>query len=90
MESSLDAYSRAYQVATLHNQLFGMGNEPFRQQAYTNPVKLETLLHRFADRGVTLQDACRPVLEEGCLAEQIQAVREVPDSVPEVWTRAMG
>ena len=90
MESGLDLYSLVYQVATPHNQLFGKGNEPFRQQAYTNPVKFATLLHRFADRGATLYDACRAVLKEGWLAEQIQAVREALDSVPEAWTRAMG
>lgn len=90
MESGLDAYLLAYQVATLSNQLFGKGNEPHRQQAYTNPVKFVTLLPRFADRNVTLQDACRAVLKEGWLAEQIQAVREVLDFVPEVWTRAIG
>ena len=32
----LDSYSLAYTVASLLNQLFGKGKEPFWQQAYTN------------------------------------------------------
>ncbi len=35
----LDAYSLAYTVSTLINQLFGKGREPFWQQAYTNLVR---------------------------------------------------
>ena len=35
----LDAYSLAYTVASLLNQLFGKGKEPFWQQAYTNLVR---------------------------------------------------
>ena len=34
----LDAYSLAYTVVSLLNQLFGKGKEPFWQQAYTNLV----------------------------------------------------
>ena len=35
----LDAYSLAYTVASLLNQRFGKGKEPFWQQAYTNLVR---------------------------------------------------
>ena len=36
----LDSYSLAYTVASLLNQLFGKGKEPFWQQAYTkNPCR---------------------------------------------------
>ena len=35
----LDSYSLAYTVASLLNQLFGKGKEPFWQQAYTNLVR---------------------------------------------------
>lgn len=69
LEPELDAYSLAYRVDSQLNQLSGMGKEPFRQQAYTNPLKFVTLLHRFADRYVTLQDLYRVVLGERWLAE---------------------
>ena len=69
LEPELDAYPLAYQVASLLNQLPGKGNEPFRQQAYTNPLKFVTLLHMFVDRYVTLQDLYRVVLGERWLAE---------------------
>ena len=35
----LDSYSLAYTVASLLNQLFGKGKEPFWQQVYTNLVR---------------------------------------------------
>ena len=90
MESDLDAYSPAYQVASLLNQLFGKGKEPFRPQAYTRPVKFVSLLRRFADRYIRLQGVYRVALEEVWLAEQVQAVREVLDFVPGVRATAMG
>ena len=42
----LDSYSLAYTVASLLNQLFGKGKEPFWQQAYTNLVRWIIELHR--------------------------------------------
>ena len=44
----LDSYSLAYTVASLLNQLFGKGKEPFWQQAYTNLVRWIIELHRGA------------------------------------------
>ena len=35
----LDSYSLAYTIASLINQLFGKGKEPFWQQAYVNLVR---------------------------------------------------
>ena len=53
----LDAYSLAYTVSSLLNQLFGKGKDPFWQQAYTNLVKWIIELYRiFPDRWVTLRD----------------------------------
>jgi hypothetical protein len=37
--NDLDAYALAYGIASLLNNLFGRGKEPFWQQAYTNVVK---------------------------------------------------
>ena len=39
LHNDLDAYALAYSIASLLNNLFGKGKEPFWQQAYTNLVK---------------------------------------------------
>ena len=60
----LDAYSLAYTVSSLLNQLFGKGRDPFWQQAYTNLVKWIIELYRiFPDRWVTLQDVYRCAID---------------------------
>ena len=76
LESDLDPYSLAYQIASLLNQLFGKGKEPFWQQAYTNLVKFVILVHRVADDYVTLNDIYRTALDEDRLAGKIDAARE--------------
>ena len=56
----LDSYSLAYTIASLINQLFGKGHEPFWQQAYTNLIRWLIELHRMRPGGwVTLQDVYR-------------------------------
>ena len=47
LHSDLEAYALAYGIASLLNNLFGRGKEPFWQQAYTNLVKFIILLHKF-------------------------------------------
>ena len=60
----LDSYSLAYTIASLINQLFGKGHEPFWQQAYTNLVRWVIELHRMRPGGwVTLQDVYRCTVE---------------------------
>ncbi len=71
LESDLDAYSLSYQIASLVNQLFGKGKEPFWQQAYTNLVKFAIQLHRLVDDYVTLQDVYRTVLDEKRFEQRI-------------------
>ena len=52
----LDSYSLAYTVASLLNQLFGKGKEPFWQQAYRNLVRWIIELYRVPSGGwVTLR-----------------------------------
>src|SRR5436309_4498601 len=68
LHNSLDAYALAYSIASLINNLFGRGKEPFWQQAYTNLVKFIILLHKVAYDYVTLFDVyectiCPEVLE---------------------------
>ena len=56
LHNDLDAYALAYNIASLLNNLFGKGKEPFWQQAYTNLVKFIILLHKVAFDYVTLFD----------------------------------
>jgi hypothetical protein len=56
LHNDLDAYALAYNIASLLNNLFGRGKEPFWQQAYTNLVKFIILLHKVAYGYVTLFD----------------------------------
>src|SRR5258708_10909954 len=56
LHNDLDAYALAFNIASLLNNLFGRGKEPFWQQAYTNLVKFIILLHKIAYDYVTLFD----------------------------------
>jgi hypothetical protein len=77
LHNDLDAYALAFNIASLLNNLFGRGKEPFWQQAYTNLVKFIILLHKVAYGYVTLFDVYEcaispPLLEQRlCEAEQI-------------------
>ncbi len=44
--NDLEGYALAYGIASLLNNLFGKGKEPFWQQAYTNLVKFIIILHQ--------------------------------------------
>ncbi|MXY70022.1 MAG: TraM recognition domain-containing protein [Acidobacteriia bacterium] len=83
LQCDLDAYSLAYQIATLLNQLFGKGKEPFWQQAYTNLVKFVILLFRVCDGYVTLQDVYRTALDDASLRRKIDEARERLDFAAE-------
>ena len=68
----LDAYSLAYTVSSLLNQLFGKGKDPFWQQAYTNLVKWIIELYRiFPDRWVTLRDVYHCAINPDLFKEKI-------------------
>ncbi|MCX6592330.1 MAG: TraM recognition domain-containing protein [Acidobacteria bacterium] len=56
LHNDLEAYTLAYGIASLLNNLFGKGKEPFWQQAYTNLVKFIILLHKVTYDYVTLFD----------------------------------
>ncbi|MCY4534073.1 MAG: TraM recognition domain-containing protein, partial [Bryobacterales bacterium] len=84
LECDLDPYSLAYQIASLLNQLFGKGKEPFWQQAYTNLVKFVILLFRVCDGYVTLQDVYRTTLDDESLKRKIEEARGQLDLVAEV------
>src|SRR5882672_6144404 len=78
--NDLDAYALAYNIASLLNNLFGKGKEPFWQQAYTNLVKFRIHLHKVAYDYVTLCDvyecAINPELLDRRIHEAEQLVRD--------------
>src|SRR5208337_393907 len=71
LHNDLDAYALAYNIASLLNNLFGRGKEPFWQQAYTNLVKFIILLHKVAFEYVTLFDVYECAIDNATLERKI-------------------
>jgi len=72
LHNDLDAYALAYGIASLLNNLFGRGKEPFWQQAYTNLVKFIILLHKVLYDYVTLFDVYEGAINPGLLEQKIR------------------
>ena len=73
----LDSYSLAYTIASLINQLFGKGKDPFWQQAYVNLVRWIIVLHRMLpERWVTLRDVYRCALDTSLIEKKIAEVEK--------------
>ena len=78
----LDSYSLAYTVASLLNQLFGKGKEPFWQQAYTNLVRWIIELHRvLPQRWVTLQHVYQCAISPDLFAAKIEQAEKFSASL---------
>jgi hypothetical protein len=71
LHNDLDAYALAYNIASLLNNLFGRGKEPFWQQAYTNLVKFIILLHKIAFDYVTLFDVYECAINPDSIEKKI-------------------
>jgi hypothetical protein len=72
LHNDLDAYALAYGIASLLNNLYGKGKEPFWQQAYTNLVKFIILLHKILYAYVTLFDVYECAINPDLLEQKIQ------------------
>ncbi len=72
LHNDLDAYALAYGIASLLNNLYGRGKEPFWQQAYTNLVKFVILLHKVLDDYVTLFDVYHGAINPDLLEQKIK------------------
>ncbi|MDE0166734.1 MAG: TraM recognition domain-containing protein [Bryobacterales bacterium] len=68
----MDSYSLAYTIASLMNQLFGRGKEPFWQQASTNLVRNIIELYRVTTGWVTLQDVYNCAIDPELLGNKIE------------------
>src|SRR5215472_6564432 len=81
LHNDLDAYALAFSIASLLNNLFGRGKEPFRQQAYTNLVKFIILLHKVAYDYVTLFNVYECAISPPLLEQRIrEAERKLGES----------
>jgi hypothetical protein len=72
LHNDLDAYTLAYGIASLLNNLFGKSREPFWQQAYTNLVKFVILLHKVLYDYVTLFDVYHGSINPQLLEQKIK------------------
>ena len=75
--NDLDAYALAYNIASLLNNLFGKGKEPFWQQAYTNLVKFIIQLHKVAYDYVTLFDVYECAINPELLDRKIHEAEQL-------------
>jgi len=72
LHNDQDAYALAFGIASLLNNLFGRGKEPFWQQAYTNLVKFIILLHKVLYDYVTLFDVYECAINPSLLQRKIE------------------
>jgi len=77
LHNELDAYALAFSIASLLNNLFGRGKEPFWQQAYTNLVKFIILLYKVAYGYVTLFDVYYCAISPPFLEQRIYEAEEI-------------
>ena len=89
----LDSYSLAYTVASLLNQLFGKGKEPFWQQAYTNLVRWIIELYRVlppqdgsdTPGWVTLRDVYHCAIDKELFAKKIKQAQTWAAEMGDEW-----
>jgi hypothetical protein len=74
--NDLDGYALAYGIASLLNNLFGKGKEPFWQQAYTNLIKFIIILHKVGFGYVTLFDVYESAISPEVLERKIKEAEQ--------------
>lgn len=76
LHNDLEGYALAYGIASLLNNLFGKGKEPFWQQAYTNLVKFIIILHQVGFGYVTLFDVYESAISAQVLEKKLRQAEE--------------
>lgn len=76
LHNDLDGYALAYGIASLLNNLFGKGKEPFWQQAYTNLIKFIIILHQIGFGYVTLFDVYESAISQEVFEGKIRQAEE--------------
>jgi hypothetical protein len=71
MNSTLDPYAQAFNIASIITSIWGKGREPFWQQSYTDLVRYVIMLHRIRDGYLTMADLFRTVISAGRLEEML-------------------
>jgi hypothetical protein len=84
LHNDLDPYAVAYAVATLLNNLFGRGKEPFWQQAYTDLLKFVISLRRISEGYTTLSEVYRYVINDSLIDQNIRDLKAQFRDPPEV------
>jgi hypothetical protein len=74
--NDLDGYALAYGIASLLNNLFGKGKEPFWQQAYTNLIKFIIILHKVGFDYVTLFDVYESAISQEVFEKKLRIAEE--------------
>src|SRR4029077_13612537 len=72
LHNDLDGYALAYGIASLLNNLFGKGKEPFWQQAYTNLIKFIIILHKVGFDYVTLFDVYESAISQEVFEKKLR------------------
>jgi hypothetical protein len=72
LHNDLEPYALAYSIATLLNNLYGRGKEPFWQQAYTDLVKFIILLRKVVDGYTTLAEIYHYAIDESLIQQAIE------------------
>ena len=91
LHNDLDSSALAYSVASLLNNLYGRGKEPFWQQAYTNMLQHIILLHKVLYDYVTFFDVYECAISPPKLEKRIEEgkgrfeTREYVCVTPEVY-----
>jgi hypothetical protein len=76
LHNDLDGYALAYGIASLLNNLFGKGKEPFWQQAYTNLIKFIIILHKVGFDYVTLFDVYESAISQDVFEKKLQIAEQ--------------
>ena len=76
LHNDLDGYALAYGIASLLNNLFGKGKEPFWQQAYTNLIKFIIILHKVGFGYVTLFDVYESAISPEVLERKMKEAEQ--------------
>lgn len=69
LNSNIDPYAQAYNIASIIVSIWGKSKEPFWQQSYTDLVRYAIMLHRIRDGYVTMVDIFRTVISAGALED---------------------
>ena len=76
LHNDLDGYALAYGIASLLNNLFGKGKEPFWQQAYTNLIKFIIILHKVGFGYVTLFDVYESAISQDVFERKMRQAEQ--------------